>query len=440
MDEITVHAVSLGCPKNRVDTEKFLKKISVPFRLGAEPEDCQLILVNTCAFIEPATRESIRTLLELSESQKKARQKPLFVAMGCLPARYSPEELKKEFPEIDFWISGSDDENVIKDISGRLKKLSSIFEKKTDFGKRSCAYVKISDGCDHRCAFCAIPYFKGKYVSNPLPVILEDTKSLLDSGVGEIILVAQDLLSWGKDLPDSPSFIHLLEKLLEDSRISWLRLLYLYPSLLNKRLIKFIAETGEPLLPYFDVPFQHSEANILRKMGRPFKNNPREIIRNIREIIPEAAIRTTLMTGFPGESEKDFDNLCKFVEESAFSHLGVFVYHAEEGTPAYSMPDQIPMKTREERKKILMDIQAPISRAWLEKFSGREMQVIVDESAFNEWPGLYKGRVWFQAPEIDGLTYISGENLEPGQLYRAEITDSSVYDLSALQINQEVRL
>lgn len=434
MDEISVHAVSLGCPKNQADTEKFLKKLSLPLRLGARADQCRLLLVNTCAFIEPATRESVRTLLDLCETRKNTATKSLFVVMGCLPARYTQEELKKEFPEIDFWLNGPDDEKTIREISLRLKSPNLNSEGRVDFGARSSVYIKISDGCNHGCAFCAIPNFKGKYVSTPLESIIAETENQLDSGVREIILVAQDLLSWGRDLPGSPSFIHLLEKLLNLGKIGWLRLLYLYPSMINADLLKFMAEAGAPLLPYFDVPFQHSEKAVLEKMGRPFKKNPRAVIDEIRKHIPDAAIRTTLMTGFPGESGKDFQNLISFVEESRFSHLGVFAYQAEEGTTASSLPGQIPMEIREERKAALMEAQAPISESWLEGFRGRRMPVLTDESAFQEWPGLYKGRVWFQAPEIDGVTYISGPNLEIGRFCDAEIIDSAVYDLSALSL------
>lgn len=434
--EISVHAISLGCPKNRVDTEKFLRKLDLPLRLRAEIDNCQLILLNTCAFIEPATRESIRNLLNLSEDRNKSSPDALLVVMGCLPARYPLEELKKEFPEIDFWAEGPEDDKNIGEIRRHLKKRAFNAQSHIDFGIRSIAYVKIAEGCNHDCAFCAIPRFKGGYVSNPMRSIVEDSRQLLRSGVREIILVAQDLLSWGHDLPDSPTFIHLLQNLLKLDGLSWLRLLYLYPSLLTSDFLRFMADHSFPLLPYLDVPFQHSEASILEKMGRPFKKDPRQVLENIRKFIPGAAIRTTLITGFPGESEKDFRNLCAFVEQSGFSHLGVFAYHAEEGTRAALLPDQVPVELRDERRKILMDIQAPISAAWLKTFRGKNMRVMVDESDFQEWPSLYKGRVWFQAPEIDGMCYISGENLQIGNLYEAEIADSAVYDLSALSVIQ----
>lgn len=433
-EPLAAHVVSLGCPKNRVDTEKFLQNLNLALRLGASVEDCQLLLVNTCAFIEPATRESIRTLLDLSASKKAAAQKCVFVVMGCLPARYPLAELQKEFPEIDVWASGPEDAFAIHKISSLFaRKPSSI--QNIDFGKSGYAYVKIADGCNHQCSFCAIPHFKGIYVSNPLSVILEDVQKHLAKGVKEVILVAQDLLSWGQDLSEKHDFIRLLEQLLKLDKIVWLRLLYLYPSMLTESLLKFMADAPPALLPYFDVPFQHSEMDILAKMGRPFRQDPRQLVDKIRHFIPNAAIRTTLITGFPGESEKDFLNLCSFVEQSEFSHLGVFAYHAEEGTKAALMPDQIPMSLREERRKLLMEIQKPISAAWLDNFHGRNMVVLVDESDFQEWHGLYKGRVWFQAPEIDGLTYISGENLEIGQFYNADITDSSSYDLSALAVS-----
>lgn len=434
MDKSTVpvHAISLGCPKNRVDTEKFLQNLEVPVRLCANLEEARLLVLNTCAFIEPATRESIRTLLELEEIIKTRPEKPLLVVMGCLPSRYPAQELAREFPEVSFWIKHPDDEKTIRKISGVLRSAAIGSVQKTDFGKRAYAYVKIAEGCNHACTFCAIPQFKGKYHSSPLESVLEDARNLLGEGVKEIILVAQDLLSWGQDLKTPATFAQLLEKLLALDGLVWLRLLYLYPALITREFLEFMTGQGLPLLPYFDVPFQHSEMKILERMGRPFRKDPRIVIDRIRQYLPEAAIRTTLITGFPGESERDFQNLCRFVEESRFAHLGVFAFHAEDGTVAAQLPDQIPMHVREDRRDILMKLQATISEDWLANFCGRQMQVLVDESASDEWPGLFRGRVWFQAPEIDGLTYISGPGLNIGQMREADITDTSVYDLSAL--------
>lgn len=431
---VPAHVISLGCPKNRVDTEKFLNSLDVPLQLGCPPEKSRLLFVNTCAFIEPAVRESLRSILELERQRLKKSGKRVLAVMGCLPERYGFAELKKEFPGVDLWIDS-------RQLEAGAHKLATLLAdgktaRKTDFitSSPSYGYVKISDGCDHGCSFCAIPHFKGPFRSIAADEIIADAQRLLAKDIHELILVAQDLLSWGRDLPEKASFTSLLEKLLPLPGLRWLRMLYLYPALLDQKLLRFVASASLPLLPYLDVPFQHSEETILRSMGRPFARNPRKVIEEIRRFLPDAAIRTTLIVGYPGETDEDFKRLCEFVRESAFTHLGVFTYHAEEGTRAAALHGQIPEHVRQERKEALLEVQASISRDFLAAFLASQMDVMVDETDFEEWAGLYKGRVWFQAPEIDGLTYISGEELKIGSLVNAEIASSSDYDLSALAL------
>ena len=247
----------------------------------------------------------------------------------------------------------------------------------------------------------------------------------------ELVLVAQDLTSWGSDFDTPQSLPHLLDELLPLDRLTWLRLLYLYPSGVTPELLRYMREAGPQLLPYFDIPLQHAHPEVLTRMGRPFANDPRRVVDRVREALPEAALRTTFIVGYPGETEEHFQTLCRFVEETRFRHLGVFAYQAEEGTPAAAMPDQVPMEVREERRATLMEIQAEISERQLQEAVGQTMPVLVD-APHDEWPGLHVGRVWFQAPEVDGITYVSGLGVAPGALVQGDIVESSTYDLTAL--------
>ena len=261
--------------------------------------------------------------------------------------------------------------------------------------------------------------------------LAEEARGLLAGGVRELVLVAQDLTSWGSDFDTPQRLPHLLDELLPLDRLTWLRLLYLYPSGVTPELLRYMREAGPQLLPYFDIPLQHAHPEVLTRMGRPFANDPRRVVDRVREALPEAALRTTFIVGYPGETEEHFQALCRFVEETRFRHLGVFAYQAEEGTPAAAMSDQVPMEVREERRATLMEIQAEISEQQLQEAVGQTMPVLVD-APHDEWPGLHVGRVWFQAPEVDGITYVSGLGVAPGALVQGDIVESSTYDLTAL--------
>jgi tRNA-2-methylthio-N6-dimethylallyladenosine synthase/ribosomal protein S12 methylthiotransferase len=256
---------------------------------------------------------------------------------------------------------------------------------------------------------------------------------LLDQGVRELVLVAQDLTAWGRDLGERGGLAALLERILRLEGLGWLRLLYLYPAGITSYFLDFMrersSETG--LLPYFDIPLQHAHPDILAKMGRPFARNPRRIVDAVRAALPDAALRTSLITGFPGETDRHFAALRDFVRETRFDHLGVFSYRAEEGTPAADMPGQVPERLNEARRTELMRLQADISAEKLAALTGRRMRVLVD-AVHPEWPGLHTGRIWRQAPEIDGVTYVSGPNVRPGAIVEAEIVESREYDLNAL--------
>ena len=393
---LPVWSLSLGCPKNRVDTEHLLGSLGMPVHSVEHMGRARLVFINTCGFIEPAVRESIRSILDAVERLGRCKRRPLLAVAGCMVGRYG-----------------------VKDPAAPGRLLST---------GPSYAWLKVGEGCRHKCAFCTIPSIRGPLRSVPAADLREEARGLLAGGVRELVLVAQDLTSWGSDF-DTPQ--SLLDELLPLDRLTWLRLLYLYPSGVTPELLRYMREAGPQLLPYFDIPLQHAHPEVLTRMGRPFAKDPRRVVDRVREALPEAALRTTFIVGYPGETEEHFQALCRFVEETRFRHLGVFAYQAEEGTPAAAMPDQVPVEVREERRATLMEIQAEISEQQLQESVGQTMPVLVD-APHDEWPGLHVGRVWFQAPEVDGITYVSGLGVAPGALVQGDIVESSTYDLTAL--------
>lgn len=499
-----VYSLSLGCPKNRVDTEHALGFIA---RFGTlavveTPEEADCIFVNTCGFIAPAVEESVRAVVELVDdiSGMQAERRPLLVVAGCLVGRYGKEALAPDLPEVDLFLDnrelgqwglllelalehrkggqsgialggerslkgGRSFDNDEVSLEGELslgtgtarrdgKAMSGGGLAQTPAGALfteisagqvpaymhghrllstgpSYAWLKISDGCRHACSFCTIPGIRGPLRSIPAEVLADEAALLLDAGVRELILVAQDLTAWGKDLGEEQGLIRLLEKLLPLPGLDRLRLMYLYPAGIRKDLLDFLKQAGPPFVPYFDVPLQHAAAPVLSRMGRPFVGRPGEVVERIRSVFPKAALRTSIIVGFPGETDDDFAELLNFVRESRFMHLGVFAYEAEEGTVAATMPNQVDDAIKQERRDILMQAQAEISGELLEDFVGQRMDILVDTPQ-GEWPGLHVGRTWFQAPDIDGITYVSGPGVMPGALVEAEIVEASEYDLTAL--------
>ena len=427
---LTVYSVSLGCPKNRVDTEHLLGSIAIPFTAVEQAERADVVIINTCGFIEPAVEESIQTILSIADTLSGLKKRPLLVVAGCLVGRYGEKDLAAGMPEVDLWLPNQ----CLDDWGAMLAQALGLPQPVTGrvlSTAPSYAWLKISDGCRHRCSFCTIPTIRGAHRTTPADLLVHEAQNLLDQGVKELVLVAQDVTAWGSDIGDQRGLITLLEKLLPLRGLHWLRLLYLYPAGLTPELLDFMAQAGLPLLPYFDVPVQHAHPDILQKMGRPFARDPRLALERVRAALPHAVLRTSIITGFPSETEAQFATLRDFVAETRFHHLGVFAYKAEDGTPAAAMPDQIPESIKEARRNDLMALQRDISAEWLEECTGQRMDVLVD-AVHPEWPGLHTGRVWFQAPEIDGITYISGEGVSPGALVQADIIESADYDLTAL--------
>jgi len=444
MGEVRIHTISLGCPKNQVDTEWMLGGFGSAFVNAAEPEDADVVLINTCGFIEPAVSESLQVILDAARDLADLEPRPCLVVTGCLVSRYG-QDLRAELPEVDLFLEIGRQGELARRVrelleqreSGRAASEHAPTGTAREFPAarllttpQSFAYLKIAEGCDNRCRFCTIPSIRGPLVSRPEAEILDDARRCLDQGRKELVLIAQDVTAYGRDLGQK-SLRGLLEKLAPLQGLEWLRLMYLYPAGLDRELLSFLAELGRPFIPYFDIPLQHAHPDILASMGRPFRRDPRSVVEQVRQFFPMAALRTTFIVGYPGETEERFSALESFVRETRFMHLGVFPYYPEDGSEAAVLPDQLPDEVKEERRDRLMALQAEISAEVLGEFEGQELDVLVDRP-HEEWPGLFEGRVWFQAPEVDGITYVSGENVGAGRMVRAVIEESKTYDLVAL--------
>lgn len=431
---LRIYSQSLGCPKNRVDTERLLgslghPSIGEPVVTVADPEDADLVFINTCAFIGPAVEESVRSIVQMAADLEDLPNRPLFAVGGCLPGRYGVTELAGEIPEVDIWLHAADVDSWPAMLADALK-LKHVEPGRLLSTGPSYAWLKIGEGCRHRCSFCTIPSIRGAYVSAPADALEAEAQALLEQGVKELVLVAQDVTAWGSD-SEGGDLRLLLERLLPLSGLERLRLMYLYPAGLRDELLSFLASAGKPFVPYFDMPLQHADPEILGRMGRPFARDPQLAVDRIRHYFPDAALRTTLITGFPGETDAQFATLAEFVARNRFHHLGVFAYEAEDGTPAAAMSGQVPVRTRRARRDEIMALQREISEEILSRYEGERLDILVD-APHDEWPGLHVGRAWFQAPEVDGVTYVSGPGVEPGALVRAEIAETGEYDLTAL--------
>lgn len=439
---ISVYSVSLGCPKNRVDTERLLGALGAPVRPVETMAEADVVLVNTCGFILPAVEESVRTVVEAVDEISGLARRPLLAVAGCLVGRYGERDLAAELPEVDLWLPNQSIENwpdlLARAVGARVAGVGAVAPGYAG-GTRllstgpSYAWLKISDGCRHNCSFCTIPSIRGVHRSTPAAELEREARQLLDMGVRELILVAQDVTAWGSDADGNGrgDLRPLLDRLLPLPGLDRLRLMYLYPAGLNDDLLSYLAAAGAPFVPYFDVPLQHAHPDVLGRMGRPFARNPRAVVERIRKHFPDAALRTSIIVGFPGETEEHYAALTDFVVETRFHHLGVFAYRAEEGTPAAAMPEQVDDTVKEWRRDALMEVQAEISEEIMESYVGQRLPVLVD-APHDEWPGLHTGRTWFQAPEIDGVTYVSGAGVAPGALVEADIVEARTYDLVAL--------
>lgn len=446
---IKVYTQSLGCPKNLVDTEHVLGSLG-EFEIVDEMEEASVVFINTCAFIQSAVEESVATVVEVVT---QANEDCFIIVCGCLVGRYGVCELQKEVPEVGLWLDTKDIDNWGSLVAAAIQEhfgiklpakcYQSFRYKDTaiqipEQGRRvstgpSYAWLKIGEGCRHNCSFCTIPSIRGAYRSIDRKILVPEAKQIVDSGIKELILVAQDVTAWGSDTDDK-DLRPLLDELLALDGLERLRLMYLYPAGITDTLLKYLQGAGNKFVPYFDIPLQHAHEEILSQMGRPFAQNPELVVEKIRKYFPESALRTTLIVGFPGETDKYFDTLYNFVANSRFHQLGVFAYEQEEGTKAAAMPNQVEQRVKDARRNEIMELQADISEEILEQYLGERMPVLIDRE-HEEWPGLYVGRTWFQAPDVDGITYVSAppeEEIKAGMLVEADITETQQYDLVAL--------
>jgi len=408
--KLKVGILSLGCPRNLVDSENLLGRLNLKGYSIVEIKDADIALINTCAFIEEAKKESIEAILDLIDLKKEGKLKKVIVC-GCLPQRYK-EILKKELPEVDAFIGK---------IS--LNKPSPRFS----ITPKHFAYLKICEGCVNNCSFCVIPKIKGKFVSRKAGSILEEVDSFNRQRIAELNIIGQDISGYGIDLKNKENLGSLLRKIIDRAgNIRWIRLLYLNPSRVMDELLNVIK--NEPkICKYIDLPIQHINSRILKSMNRKMtKQQVVDIIAKIRRIRPDVAIRTSIIVGFPGETEKEFNELLDFIKETKFERLGAFTYSREEGTPAHDLKGQVPQKIKSQRLDLIMATQREISKSVNDKFLGKTLEVLIDE----EDNGNYLGRSQYDAPEVDGLVYVkSRRKLRVGEFARVKINDTLEYDL-----------
>ncbi len=424
-----IHVTTLGCSKNLYDSEILMgqfKANAVP--LTPHPEEADVIIVNTCGFITPAKQESIQAILEASEIKKRRPGTKLLVC-GCLSKRYYAD-LKHEIPEVDEYFGTEDFQNILAYLNLPLPSPKYLYEQRYLSQQRHFAYLKIAEGCNHKCAFCAIPLMRGQYRSRRLEEIVDEARILADQGVKELILIAQDTTFYGLDLYKSQRLVDLLEKLEAIPNIEWIRVHYAYPTTLQNQLIEQIA-SSEKVVNYVDLPLQHITDRMLKIMKRGGSSRRiRQILERIRVRIPDVAIRTAFIVGHPGETEADFQELKRFVEEFEFDRLGVFVYSPEENTRAYELPHPEP-EIAEERYNELMTLQRDISlRKNLAKI-GKSYRVLIDE--VNQEQHSAYGRTYADSPEIDNEVVLENipVELSPGQFVQARVVDAGEYELFA---------
>lgn len=430
--------VSLGCDKNLVDTEVMLGLLaSRGYQMVDDETQADIIVINTCCFINDAKEESIQTILEMAEYKKEGRLKALIVT-GCLAQRYQ-QEIIDEIPEVDALIGTGSYDKILDAVDAALAGTSSMevggLDKIPEVESRRLvttgghfAYLKIAEGCDKHCTYCIIPKVRGEYRSVPMERLILQAEELSDQGVKELILVAQETTVYGKDLYGEKRLPQLLRALCRVEGLRWIRILYCYPEEITDELIQTIKEEPK-ICRYLDLPIQHASDEILRRMGRrTSKAQLTQIIERLRAEIPDIAIRTTLITGFPGETHKQHEELMDFVDEMEFDRLGVFTYSQEEGTPAAEMEGQIEESVKEERQAELMELQQDIAFEQAEDMIGREVTVMIEGKVADE--NAYVGRTYKDAPNVDGLIFVNtDEELMSGDFVTARVTGALEYDL-----------
>ena len=436
---MNVGFISLGCTKNLVDTQIAIGIFkNKKFNIVNEASDADIIVINTCGFIESAKEEAINTILEMAEYKKK-RCKYLIV-MGCLVERYK-EDLQKSIPEVDLFIKFSeynDFENKINQlidsnkttIENDYNRLENYLNKTITTGNKT-AYLKIAEGCSNRCTYCAIPYIRGPFKSRKIEDILEEANSLAKKGYEELIIIAQDTTKYGIDIYGKTMLSEVLEQVSKIDGVKWIRFLYSYPETITDELIRIVKE-NKKICKYFDIPIQHISDSVLKRMNRNSDSKSiKQLIEKIRKEIPDVVLRTSLIVGFPGETKEDFEQLYEFVKQTKFDKLGVFMYSKEDNTPAEKLPNQINGNTKRARYNKIMKLQNEISRENLKKYLHKELEVLIENKTFDG--KYYIGRTEMDAPEIDGIVYIenSKENNLVDKFVLCKITQIKEYDLIA---------
>lgn len=430
--------VSLGCDKNLVDSEVMLSLLKTHgYNITNEEKEADVAVVNTCCFIHDAKEESITTILELAELKKTARLKALIVT-GCLAQRYQAE-IQTEIPEVDAIMGSTNIDDIVTVVQQATAGKHLICCKDVEYlptnltdrvvtTGNAMAYLKIAEGCNKRCTYCIIPYLRGNYRSIPMDEVLMTAKKLADAGYKELVLVAQETTVYGQDLYGGKKLPELLNRLSELEGIQWIRLLYCYPEEITDELIWTMAENPK-VCHYIDMPIQHSEDVILRAMGRRTNQAQiRDVVSRLRKAMPDITIRTTLITGFPGETKEQHDALMQFVDEMEFERLGVFTYSPEEGTRAADMPDQIDEDVKKQWQEEIMALQQEVSYDNNQKMIGKVLQVLIEGYLYQD--DVYMGRSYREAPNVDGYIFVSAEEeIVSGEMVTVRITDANEYDL-----------
>lgn len=425
-----VGIITMGCSKNAVDSERLMAQLKInDFEIVEDPNTADSLIINTCGFINPAKEESINTILEAVNLKKENKVKKVFVA-GCLSERYEID-LKKDIPEVDKYFGTEDYKGIVEELGGRLKK--ELLGERELTSPKHFAYIKISEGCDNPCSFCAIPLIRGKYRSVSIDDLVTEAKSLAAKGVKELIIIGQDTTEYGLDLYGKRNLDELLNSLSKVEGIEWIRILYTYPSHFPIEAIEEISKNPK-VLNYIDMPLQHITDNVLKGMRRGItKRRTTELIATLRDRIPNLTLRTTFIVGFPNETKNDFDELCEFVKETKFDRVGVFNYSLEDDTTGYPLGDPISEDEKVLRNNTLMEIQKNISLEKNKSLLGSTINVIVDSLDGD----YFIARSERDAPEVDGEVLIeSSENVEVGNIYNVEIIDYNDYDLFA-KLNNE---
>jgi ribosomal protein S12 methylthiotransferase len=424
MNKNKVSVVTLGCSKNTVDSERLMRQLQLNrIEMTDNPEDAETLVINTCGFIEAAKEESINTILNAVALKNEGKIDKVIVA-GCLSERYK-NDLIKEIPEVDFYFGTEDYEGIVKELGGELKY--NLLGERLVSTPSHTGYLKISEGCDHPCSFCAIPIMRGKHKSKQIEELVKEAEFLAANNTTELVIIAQDTTDYGKDIYGKKSLAILLRELSAIDNIEWIRIMYAYPSRFPTDVIEEIASNPK-ICNYLDIPLQHISDKVLTSMRRGITaNQTKDVLQKIKNAVPGIALRTTFMLGYPNETEKEFEELCEFVKEMQFDRIGTFTFSIEENTTSYILGDTVPKSLKEKRRDILMQIQKEISLKKNSEFVGKKLKVLVEAVEGD----FYIGRSYRDAPEVDGEVLIQkkNSNIKTGEFYDVLVSDFNEYDL-----------